>query len=59
MSRKFGNYLNNNNFKNNISDNSNFKDNFKQIQSEKRAFRNYNDIHNNEIINTMDDYKRK
>ena len=61
MNRKFGNYLNNNNntFKSNISENSNLKDNFKQIQSEKRTFRNYNDIQNNEIKNTIDDYKPK
>ena len=60
MNRKFGNYLNNNNnaFKSNISENPNLKENFKQIQSEKRTFRNYSDIQNNEI-NTIEDYKPK
>ena len=61
MNRKFDNYLNNNTntFKSNISETPNLKDNFKQIQSEKRTFRNYNDIQNNEIINTIEDYKPK
>ena len=63
LSRKFGNYSNNNNnisnFQNNISEPSNIKDTFKRYQSEKRTFRTYNEIQNNELTNTMDDFKQK
>ena len=43
-----------------MSEPSNIKDTFKRYQSEKRTFRTYNEIqNNNDLTNTTDDFKTK